>query len=116
MSTNRQKNLLHYPITPILLLCPFIAQAKLNVVASLPDFGSLAREIGSDKIDLVVLGKPSDDPHFVDPRPNFVASLRNANVLIESGAGLEVGWLPPLLEKARNPKLDIGKPGHVRES
>jgi zinc/manganese transport system substrate-binding protein len=116
MSTNRQKRLLHYAITPVLLLCPLIAQAKLNVVATLPDFGSLAREIGKDKIDLVVLGKPSEDPHFVDPRPNFVASLRNADVLIESGAGLELGWLAPLLEKARNPKLDIGKPGRVRAS
>ena len=116
MSANRQKWLLRYAITPVILLCPLIAQAKLNVVATLPDFGSLAREIGKDKIDLVVLGKPSEDPHFVDPRPNFVASLRNADVLIESGAGLEVGWLPPLLEKARNPKLDIGKPGRVRSS
>jgi zinc/manganese transport system substrate-binding protein len=116
MSTNRQNRLLHYAITPVLLLCPLIAQAKLNVVATLPDFGSLAREIGKDKIDLVVLGKPSEDPHFVDPRPNFVASLRNADVLIESGAGLELGWLAPLLEQARNPKLDIGKPGRVRAS
>jgi zinc/manganese transport system substrate-binding protein len=116
MSTNWQKRLFHYAITPVLLLCPLIAQAKLNVVATLPDFGSLAREIGKDKIDLVVLGKPSEDPHFVDPRPNFVASLRNADVLIESGAGLELGCLAPLLEKARNPKLDIGKPGRVRAS
>jgi len=59
MSTNRQKWLLRYAITPLLLLCPLIAHAKLNVVATLPDFGSLAREIGNDKIDLVVLGKPS---------------------------------------------------------
>jgi zinc/manganese transport system substrate-binding protein len=108
--------LLHYSIIPILLLCPLIAQAKLNVVATLPDFGSLAREIGKDKIDLVVLGKPNEDPHFVDPRPNFVASLHNADVLIDGGAGLEVGWLPPLLQKAHNPKLDIGKPGRVQAS
>jgi ABC-type Zn uptake system ZnuABC Zn-binding protein ZnuA len=116
MSTNRQRGLLHYFITPILLLCPLIAQAKLNVVATLPDFGSLAREIGGDRIDLVVLAKPNEDPHFVDPRPNFVALLRNADVLIDGGAGLEHGWLPPLLQKARNPKLDFGKPGRVQAS
>ena len=105
---------LHYSIIPILLLCPLMAQAKLSAVATLPDFGSLAREIGKDKIDLVVLGKPNEDPHFVDPRPNFVALLHNADVLIDGGAGLEVGWLPPLLQKARNPKIDIGKPGRVQ--
>ena len=108
--------LLHYSVIPILLLCPLIAQAKLNVVATLPDFASLAREIGKDKIDLVVLGKPNEDPHFVDPRPNFVASLHKADVLIDGGAGLEVGWLPPLVQKARNPKLDIGQPGRVQAS
>jgi zinc/manganese transport system substrate-binding protein len=116
MSTNRPRGLLHYSITPILLLCPLIAQAKLNVVATLPDFGSLAREIGRDKIDVVVLGKPNEDPHFVDLRPNFVGTLRKADVLIDGGAGLELGWLPPLLQKARNPKLDIGKPGRVQAS
>src|SRR5712671_2620423 len=112
----RRPALLRYAIIPILLLCPLIAQAKLNVVATLPDFGSLAREIGRDKIDIVVLGKPNEDPHFVDPRPDFVPALRKADVLIDGGAGLERGWLPPLLQKAHNPKLDIGKPGRVQAS
>ena len=48
--------------------------------------------------------------------PNFVASLHNADVLIDNGAGLELGWLPPLLQKAHNPKLDLGKPGRVQAS
>jgi ABC-type Zn uptake system ZnuABC Zn-binding protein ZnuA len=116
MSAYRRKGLLPYAITSILLLCPLIAHAKVNVVATLPDFGSLAREIGKDKIDLVVLGKPNEDPHFVEERPDFVASLRKTDVLIDGGAGLEAGWLPPLLKKARNPKLDIGKPGRVQAS
>jgi zinc/manganese transport system substrate-binding protein len=116
MNTHRKKGLLHYSIAPILLLFPFIAQAKLNVAATLPDFGSLAREIGQDKIDLVVLGKPNEDPHFVGVRPDFIGALRKADVLIDGGAGLERAWLPPLLQKARNPKLDIGKPGRVQAS
>jgi zinc/manganese transport system substrate-binding protein len=114
LSKNRQKALLHCSITSFLLLCPLIAHAKLNVVATLPDFGSLAGEIGKDKIDIVVLGKPDEDPHSVNPRPDFVASLHNADVLIDGGAGLELGWFPPLLQKAQNPKLDIGKPGRVQ--
>src|SRR5437588_6063349 len=95
-------------------LCVFTAQAKLNVVATLPDFGSLAREIGGDKIDIVVLAKPTEDPHFVDARPSFVVSLRNADVLIDGGAELELGWLPPLLQNARNSKIEVGKPGRVQ--
>lgn len=114
MKTLRTKNLFRYTIIPVLLLWPFVAQAKVNVVATLPDLGSLAREIGKDKIDVVVLGKPTDDPHLIEPRPNFVASLHNADVLIDAGAGLEMSWLPSLLQKARNPKLDLGKPGRVQ--
>ena len=74
------------------------AQAKLNVVATLPDFGSLAREIGGDKVNVTVLAKPTEDPHFVDARPSFVVQLRSADVLIDGGAELELGWLPPLLQ------------------
>ena len=92
------------------------AQAKLNVVATLPDFGSLARELGGDKVDVNVLAKPTEDPHFVDARPSFVVALRNADVLIDGGAELELGWLPPLLQNARNPKIEIGKPGRVVSS
>jgi zinc/manganese transport system substrate-binding protein len=89
------------------------AEAKLNVVATLPDFGSLAREIGGDKVNVTVMAKPTEDPHFVDARPSFVVQLRTADVLIEGGAELEIGWLPPLLQNARNPKIEAGKPGRV---
>jgi len=107
MNTNRRKTLLHYAFTPLLLLLPLAAQAKLNVVATLPDFGSLAREIGGDKVNVSVLAKPTEDPHFVDARPSFVVSMRNADVLIDGGAELELGWLPPLLQNARYPKIEI---------
>jgi zinc/manganese transport system substrate-binding protein len=100
-------------ILSIIFGAVFAAEAKLNVVATLPDFGSVAREIGGDKIDIVVLAKPTEDPHFVDARPSFVVALRNADVLIEGGAELEIGWLPPLLQNARNPKIEAGKPGRV---
>jgi zinc/manganese transport system substrate-binding protein len=119
MNTNRiskTKSLLLRSITPLLLLLPLSAHAKLNVVATLPDFGALAREIGADKIDIVVLAKPTEDPHFVDARPSFVVSLRNADVLIDGGAELELGWLPPLLQNARNLKIEVGKPGRVQAS
>src|ERR1044071_1826030 len=96
-----------------ILASSFTAQASLNVVATLPDFGSLAREIGGDKVNVTVMAKATEDPHFVDARPSFVVSLRNADVLIDGGAELELGWLPPLLQNARNPKIEMGKPGRV---
>ena len=95
------------------LLLPIAAQAKLNVVATLPDYGSLARDIGGDLVSVTVMAKPTEDPHFVDARPSFVVQLRTADVLIEGGAELEIGWLPPLLQNARNPKIEAGKPGRV---
>jgi zinc/manganese transport system substrate-binding protein len=103
-------------ILSAILSCAFSSQAKLNVVATLPDFGSLAREIGGDKVEVTVLAKPTEDPHFVDARPSFVVGLRTADALIEGGAELEIGWLPPLLQNARNPKLEVGKPGRVQAS
>ena len=99
-----------------IIACACSAQAKLNVVATLPDFGSLAREIGGDKVNVTVLAKATEDPHFVDARPSFVVALRNADVLIDGGAELELGWLPPLLQNARNPKIEVGKPGRIQAS
>jgi zinc/manganese transport system substrate-binding protein len=100
-------------VLSLILSLDISVQAKINVVATLPDFGSIAREVGGDKIDLTVLAKPTEDPHFVDARPSFVVALRNADVLIDGGAELEIGWLPPLLQNARNPKIEAGKPGRV---
>jgi zinc/manganese transport system substrate-binding protein len=87
--------------------------AKLNVVATTPDLAAIAREIGGDHIDLLTLAKPAEDPHFVDAKPSFMVKLNHADVLIEGGAELEIGWLPALLDQARNPKLAQGAPGHV---
>ena len=90
------------------------AVAKLNVVATTPELGSIAREIGGEQIDLTVLAKPTEDPHFVDAKPSFVVKLNRADVLIEGGAELEIGWLPALLDQSRNSKLAQGAPGHVK--
>jgi zinc/manganese transport system substrate-binding protein len=92
------------------------AHAKLKVVATLPDLASLAREVGGDKVEVSAMAKPTEDSHFVDARPSFVVQLRDADVLIDGGAELEIGWLPPLLQNARNPKIDVGKPGRVQAS
>src|SRR5437899_1412213 len=96
-----------------LALVTLTAQAKLNVVATTPDMGSIAKEIGGDKIELTTLAKPTEDPHFVDAKPSFIVKLNRADVVIEGGAELEIGWLPALLDQSRNDKLASGAAGHV---
>src|SRR6516225_131030 len=89
------------------------ALARLNVVATTPDLTAIAREIGGDHITLTTLAKPTEDPHFVDAKPSFIVKLNHADVLIEGGAELEIGWLPALLDQARNTRIASGAPGHV---
>jgi ABC-type Zn uptake system ZnuABC Zn-binding protein ZnuA len=90
------------------------ASAKLNVVVTTGDLGSIAKEIGGDHIDLTVLAKPTEDPHFVDAKPSFIVKLNRADAVVEGGAELEIGWLPALLDQSRNSKLAPGAPGHVK--
>ena len=89
------------------------ATAQLKVVATTPDLASVAREIGGDKVNVVALAKPTEDPHFVDAKPSFIVTLNRADALVEGGAELELGWLPPLLENSRNTKVAAGAPGRI---
>lgn len=89
------------------------ALAKLTVVATTPDLGALAVAVGGDAVSVTVLAKPTEDPHFVDARPSHIVTLNRADVLIEGGAELELGWLPPLVEGARNAKIQPGAAGRV---
>jgi|SRR6266404_4080159 len=88
-------------------------QAKLNVVATLPDFASIAQAVGGDKVKITSIARGTEDQHFVDARPSFVRVLNQADVLIEGGAELEIGWLPPLVNGARNGKILSDAPGHL---
>jgi zinc/manganese transport system substrate-binding protein len=90
------------------------AHAKLNVVATTPDIAAIAKEIGGDKIELTTMARPTEDPHFVDAKPSFIVKLNKADVLIHGGAELEVGWLPKLIEQARNAKIVGAAKGEVR--
>jgi zinc/manganese transport system substrate-binding protein len=86
---------------------------KIHVVATTPDLAAVAREIGGDAVDVIALAKPTEDPHFVDAKPSHIVTLNRADVLIDGGAELELGWLPPLLESARNAKIAAGSPGRI---
>jgi len=96
-----------------LILLPLLGHAKLNVVATLPDFAALAEAVGGDLVKVASLAKGTEDAHFVDARPSFIRVLNQADVLIESGTDLEIGWLPPLINSARNTKILPGQERRV---
>jgi ABC-type Zn uptake system ZnuABC Zn-binding protein ZnuA len=99
-----------------MLLAPAIASAQLKVVATTEDLGSLASEIGGDKVSVTSLAKGYQDPHFVDPKPSFILAVSRADLLIVVGRELEIGWLSPLLTSSRNAKIQPGSKGYLDAS
>ena len=89
------------------------ALAKVNIVATLPWIGSLANEIGKDKVAVKVLVKPSQDPHQIEAKPSMILAVRSADILIYNGLDLEIGYLPLLIESSRNPKIQPGQAGNL---
>jgi len=79
------------------------------VVVTYPYIGDLTEKIGGDKVEVFVLGKGTEDPHFIVPKPSFIAKLRGADLLIINGAGLEIGFIPILIQQANNPKIHNSK-------
>src|SRR5450759_2518729 len=89
---------------------------KLKVVTTLSDFASLAQTIGGDRVDADSIAKGYQDPHFVEPKPSFVLRLHDADVIIVAGLELEIGYLPPLLDQARNEKIRPTGAGYLDAS
>ena len=87
--------------------------AAIHVVSSIPALGSLAKEVGGARVEVESLGKGYQDPHFVEPKPSLMLVLNRADLLLHVGLELEIGWLPPLVVGARNPKIQAGEPGNL---
>jgi len=87
--------------------------AALHVVSSIPTLGSLAKEVGGNRVEVESLGKGYQDPHFVEPKPNLMLVLNRADLLLHVGLELEIGWLPPLVLGSRNPKIQPGELGNL---
>ncbi|HUH41972.1 MAG TPA: metal ABC transporter substrate-binding protein [Sulfurimonas sp.] len=94
----------------LLTLLPLTLLAHLNIVVSYPYIGALTKSIGGEHITTTVLAKGNWDPHFIIPRPSLIVKVRNADALIMNGAQLEIGWLPPLINRAANPKTSPSSP------
>jgi zinc/manganese transport system substrate-binding protein len=87
--------------------------AKLNVVATTTDIGAIVRAVGGDHINLSVIAKGSQDPHYIEAKPSYMVKLRDADLLVSNGLSLEIGWLPALILGARNPKVNPGARGNL---
>jgi len=88
-------------------LLPTRASAILQVVTTTEGLAALAREVGGDRVKVESLSRGIQDPHFVDPNPTLAVKLRNADLLVDMGLELEVGWLPPLVNQSRNPDIQV---------
>jgi zinc/manganese transport system substrate-binding protein len=103
------------------LLSPFMfvlaslaldAHAALAVLATVPEWGALAEELGGDKVKVYVATTAMQDPHRIEARPSLIARARGADLVVATGAELEVGWLPLVLQQAANAKVRPGTPGY----
>jgi len=89
------------------------ALAKVRIVTTLEDFASIAKSVGGDLVETETLAKGYQDPHFVDAKPSLILKLSRADLLIVAGLDLEIGYLQPMLDQCRNPKIRPGSPGHL---
>jgi zinc/manganese transport system substrate-binding protein len=99
--------------TLLLMFLGTPAEAALRVVSTIPDLGAIAAEVGGDLVQVQSLVKPTQDPHFVDPKPSFVLDLNRADLLLVVGMELETGWLAPLVNSARNASIQLGGDGYL---
>ncbi len=88
------------------------ALAKINLFACEPEWGALARELGGDAVKVTTATNGLQDPHHIQARPSLIARIRRADLLVCTGAELEIGWLPVLLQKSGNPAIQSGAPGY----
>ena len=99
----------------LLLAQPAMA-AELKVLACEPEWGALVQELGGDKVSVYSATTALQDPHHIEARPSLIARARSADLVVCSGAELEVGWMPLLLSQSANSKIQPGTPGFLEAS
>lgn len=95
-----------------LLLLAIPAHAALHVFACEPEWGALTQELGSNLVEVSVATSALQDPHQIQAKPSLIARARNADLVVCTGAELEIGWLPILLQQSGNAKVQSGQPGN----
>ncbi len=94
-------------------LAPTAASADARVFACEPEWAALAGEIGGVEVVVYAATHGRQDPHYIRARPSLIAQVRRADVLFCSGAELEIGWLPVLMERGARRGVQPGQPGHL---
>lgn len=92
---------------------PIWAHAKLNVVTTTQDGAAIVQAVGGEHVQVQSLTQGARDPHFAEATPSMIRRAYQADLLVLIGADLEIGWLPPLLETARNGRVLPGAPGYL---
>lgn len=95
----------------VLFALPLRAHA-LNVFACEPEWGALAIELAGEEVELTIATTAYQDPHRLQARPSLIAAMRSADLVVCTGADLEIGWLPLLMRRAGNARIQTGKPGN----
>lgn len=90
--------------------------AQLRVVTTLPDLASITRHVGGEHVDVFSIATGYQNPHFVDPKPSFIVRLSRADMFVQVGLDLEIGWAPSLLESSRNSSIQRGSTGYLDAS
>ena len=88
------------------------ALAALDIFACEPEWGALSRELAGDTGRVYVATTALQDPHRIEARPSLIARARKADLLVCTGAGLEIGWLPLVLSQSGNPRIQTTQPGY----
>lgn len=88
------------------------ASAALNVLATVPEWAALAREVGGDKVNVIAATNALQDPHRIDAKPSLIARARSSQLVVANGAELEIGWLPMVLRESGNAAIQPGQPGY----
>lgn len=96
----------------LLLLLSSNVRAALNIFACEPEWAALAQELAGDKATIYSATTALQDPHKIQARPSLIAKARRAQLLVCTGAELEIGWLPLILRESANPDIAPGKPGN----
>jgi len=103
---------LKYYLASLTLVFGAPAAAALNIFACEPEWGALARELGGDKASIYVATTALQDPHRIEARPSLIARARTADLVVCTGAELEIGWMPLVQRQSGNARIQAGQPGY----
>lgn len=100
-------------IVLLLLMISLTSHAALRVVTTTQDLAAIAEAVGGEQIQVQSLTQGTRDPHFASAKPSMIRKVFRADLLLLIGADMEIGWLPPLLQSARNARVQPGNPGYL---